>query len=127
MHSSTVKRHAIFLDRDGTIAEEVGYANHVSRFFLFPFAAPAIRRLNEANIPVIVVTNQSGVSRGYFPEALVHQIHERMVAELAAGGARIDGIYYCPHKRADARNQAVGGRAPDKIINGTAPPLRRDR
>ena len=102
MHSSTVKRHAIFLDRDGTIAEEVGYANHVSRFFLFPFAAPAIRRLNEANIPVIVVTNQSGVSRGYFPEALVHQIHERMVAELAAGGARIDGIYYCPHKRDDA-------------------------
>jgi D-glycero-D-manno-heptose 1,7-bisphosphate phosphatase len=100
--SSTVKRHAVFLDRDGTIAEEVGYANHVSRFYMFPFAAQAIRRLNEAGFPAIVVTNQSGVSRGYFPEKLVHEIHERMLAELAAGGARIDGIYYCPHQRADA-------------------------
>ena len=81
------KRRAVFLDRDGTISEEFGYANHISRFQMFPFAAAAIRRLNEAEIPVIVVTNQSGVARGYFGEELVESIHERMRYELAAGGS----------------------------------------
>jgi D-glycero-D-manno-heptose 1,7-bisphosphate phosphatase len=100
--NSHAPRRAVFLDRDGTIAEEVGYANHVSRFQMYPFAAGAIRRLNEAAIPVIVVTNQSGVSRGYFPEVLIEQIHKKMISELAAGGAHVDGIYYCPHQRADA-------------------------
>jgi D-glycero-D-manno-heptose 1,7-bisphosphate phosphatase len=68
---------------------------------MFPFAAAAIRRLNEAEIPVIVVTNQSGVARGYFGEELVASIHKRMSYELAAGGAHVDGVYYCPHVRAD--------------------------
>jgi D-glycero-D-manno-heptose 1,7-bisphosphate phosphatase len=95
------KRRAVFLDRDGTISEEYGYANHISRFQMFPFAAAAIRRLNEAGIPVIVVTNQSGVARGYFGEELVARIHARMSDELAAAGARVDGVYYCPHVRAD--------------------------
>ncbi len=95
------KRRAVFLDRDGTIAEEVGYANHLSRFQLFPFAARAIRRLNEAKIPVVVVTNQSGVARGFFPEELIHRIHEKMGAELAAEGARLEAIYYCPHGKED--------------------------
>ncbi len=91
------QRPAVFLDRDGTIAEEVGYLNHLSRFQMFSFAAQAIRRLNEAGWPVIVVTNQSGVTRGFFPEELVHQVHERMMVELGAAGARVDGVYYCPH------------------------------
>jgi D-glycero-D-manno-heptose 1,7-bisphosphate phosphatase len=90
-------RPAVFLDRDGTISEEVGYLNHASRFRIFPFAASAIRRLNEAGFPVIVVTNQSGVARGYFPESLVREVHEQMTTELAAQGARLDGIYYCAH------------------------------
>jgi D-glycero-D-manno-heptose 1,7-bisphosphate phosphatase len=64
----------------------------------------AIRRLNDARLPVVVVTNQSGVGRGYFPESLVHQVHERMVSELAADGARVDGVYYCPHVAADECN-----------------------
>lgn len=98
------KRRAVFLDRDGTIAEEMGYANHLSRFTIFPFAASAIRRLNEARIPVIVVTNQSGVARAFFPESLVHEMHEKMKAELAAHGAHVDGIYYCPHIRDDNCN-----------------------
>jgi D-glycero-D-manno-heptose 1,7-bisphosphate phosphatase len=93
------KRHAVFLDRDGTVADEVGYVNHIERFNIFPFAAPAIRRLNEARIPVIVVTNQSGVARGFFPESLIGKIHEKMKKQLAAGGAHVDGIYYCPHIR----------------------------
>jgi D-glycero-D-manno-heptose 1,7-bisphosphate phosphatase len=79
----------------------LGYLNHASRFHLYPFAAAAIRRLNEAQIPVVVVTNQSGVGRGYFPESLVRQVHQQMVAELAAQGASLDGIYYCPHVSAD--------------------------
>ena len=64
--------------------------------------AAAIRRLNEAGVPVIVVTNQSGVARNIFPESLVHQVHQKMISELAAGGARIDAIYFCPHKTEDA-------------------------
>ena len=96
-----VDRAAVFLDRDGTIADEVGYLNHVSRFRMFPFAGPAIRRLNEAGLAVIVVTNQSGVARGYFPESLVQQVNECMQRELAAAGARVDAVYYCPHSSAD--------------------------
>jgi D-glycero-D-manno-heptose 1,7-bisphosphate phosphatase len=95
-------RPAVFLDRDGTIAEEVGYLNHASRFRMFPFAAAAIRRLNESGMPVIVVTNQSGVAHGYFPESLVHTVHEMMNIELAAQGARFDAIYYCAHSSSDA-------------------------
>jgi D-glycero-D-manno-heptose 1,7-bisphosphate phosphatase len=93
------RRRAVFLDRDGTIAEEVGYLNHLSRFHLFPFAAGAICRLNQAGFAVVVVTNQSGATRGFFPEDLIHQVHGHMVAELAAAGARINAVYYCPHTR----------------------------
>jgi D-glycero-D-manno-heptose 1,7-bisphosphate phosphatase len=98
---SNAAHPAIFLDRDGTIAEEVGYLNHPSRFRMFPFVAAAIRRLNEAGLPVVVVTNQSGVGRGYFPESLVHSVNELMKKGLAAAGARIDAVYYCPHTSAD--------------------------
>ena len=71
---------------------------------MFPFAGSAIRRLNQADLAVIVVTNQSGVARGYFPESLVQQVHERIRQELASVGAFVDGIYYCPHGSADACN-----------------------
>lgn len=94
-------RTAVFLDRDGTIAEEVGYLNHLSRFHIYPFAATAIRRLNEAGRPVVVVTNQSGVTRGFFPDELVHRVHERLILELAAGGAHLEAVYYCPHSTAE--------------------------
>jgi D-glycero-D-manno-heptose 1,7-bisphosphate phosphatase len=95
------KRPAVFLDRDGTISEEMGYVNHLSRFMIFPYAAAAIRRLNQANLPIIVVTNQSGVARNFFPESLIDEVHRKMKAELAAAGARVDGVYYCPHIRDD--------------------------
>jgi D-glycero-D-manno-heptose 1,7-bisphosphate phosphatase len=90
-------RAAVFLDRDGTICEEVGYLNHISRFRMFSFAAAALRRLNEAEYPVIVVSNQSGVARGYFPESLVQHVNEAMIQQLSEAGARLDAIYYCPH------------------------------
>lgn len=88
---------AVFLDRDGTICEEVGYVNHVDRIQVYPYAASAIRKLNRAGFPVIVVTNQSGVGRGYFSERLVRQAHAKIAKELAAEGARVDAFYYCPH------------------------------
>lgn len=97
-------RPAVFLDRDGTIAEDVGYLNHASRFRMFPFVADAIRRLNEAGYPVVVVTNQSGVGRGYFPESLVRTVNELMTQQLAEAGAKIDAVYYCPHTPADNCN-----------------------
>jgi D-glycero-D-manno-heptose 1,7-bisphosphate phosphatase len=102
MSETRILRPAVFLDRDGTIGEEMGYVNHVDRFQIFPFAAEAIRQLNQAEIPVIVVTNQSGIARNIFPESLVHEVHKKMVAQLAAGGAWIDAIYFCPHKSEDA-------------------------
>jgi len=98
---SDAPRRAVFLDRDGTICEEMGYMNHISRLRVFPFAAAAIRRMNEAGLPVVVLTNQSGVGRKYFPESLVEVVHEKMAAELASGGAHVDAIYYCPHKGID--------------------------
>ena len=94
-------RPAVFLDRDGTICEEMGYLNHISRLHIFPFAATAIRKLNKAGLPVIVVTNQSGISRRIFPESLVNEIHERLSRELSAAGARVDGYYYCAHTKQD--------------------------
>lgn len=101
MSEGRVLRAGVFLDRDGTIAEEVGYLNDIGRFRIFEYSAQAIQRLNRAEFPVIVVTNQSGAARGFFPESLIHQVHERMKKELAAGGAHVDAIYYCPHHRDD--------------------------
>jgi len=88
---------AVFLDRDGTINEEMGYINHLSRFRVFPQAVPAIRRLNEAGLKVVLVSNQSGIARGYFSEALLQQVHQQLSELLAAGGARLDGLYLCTH------------------------------
>ncbi len=95
--ASTPLRPAVFLDRDGTINEQMGYINHISRFYLLPGVPEAIRRLNEAGIPVVVVTNQSGLARGYFPAELLTAVHEKMVTLLAEHGAHVDGIYICPH------------------------------
>ncbi len=94
---SLLRTPAVFLDRDGTINEEMGYINHLSRFRLLPASAAGIRRLNEAGVKVLVVTNQSGAARGYFPPALVTAVHEKMVDLLAREGARLDGIYACLH------------------------------
>jgi D-glycero-D-manno-heptose 1,7-bisphosphate phosphatase len=92
-----MKRPAVFIDRDGTISEEVGYINHPSRFSLFPFAAEAIKHLNENGWLAIVITNQAGVARGYFSEEMIHTVHGQMAKELEGAGARLDAIYYCAH------------------------------
>jgi D-glycero-D-manno-heptose 1,7-bisphosphate phosphatase len=88
---------AVFLDRDGTVSEEVGYVNHIDRFKVYPWTADAIRKLNDAGTPVFLITNQSGVARGYFPEDLVKEVHRRLNEALAPNGAFLNGTYYCPH------------------------------
>jgi len=90
-------RPAVFIDRDGTLTDEVGYVNHPSRLRLLPRSAEAIRRLNAAGVAAVVVTNQAGIARGYFSEKLLHEIHDVLRAQLAAAGARLDGLYACVH------------------------------
>ena len=88
---------AVFLDRDGTINEEMGYINHSDRFVLLPSAAVAIRRINESGLKAVVITNQSGAARGYFPVDLIDQVHQEMSSLLEEEGAFLDGIYTCTH------------------------------
>jgi D-glycero-D-manno-heptose 1,7-bisphosphate phosphatase len=90
-------RPAVFLDRDGTLIEDVGYLDSLSRLMLFPWTIDAIRALNRAGLPLVVVTNQSGVARKYFVESFVQETHRALDARLAEGGARVDAYYYCPH------------------------------
>ena len=92
-----MKKTAVFLDRDGTINEQVGYVNHVDRIWLLPGAAKAIRKLNRLSIPAIVVSNQAGAARGYFPAVLIDHANERLESLLALEEAFLDDIYYCPH------------------------------
>ena len=90
-------RVAVFLDRDGTINEEMGYLNHIDRFVLIPGAVAAIRSINESGLKAVVVTNQSGAARGYFPKELIDQVHQKMSDLLEEEGAFLDGIYSCTH------------------------------
>jgi D-glycero-D-manno-heptose 1,7-bisphosphate phosphatase len=92
-----VSTPALFLDRDGTLIEEVGYLDRPERVELYPWSTDAIRALNRAGVRVVMVTNQSGVARGFFSEALVQAVHAHIAERLAAGGAHIDAYYYCPH------------------------------
>ncbi len=88
---------AIVMDRDGTVCDEVGYVNHVSRIRLLPRSAAAIRLARDAGFRPVVVTTQAGVARGYFDEDLVHRVHDRIRELLADEGTAVDAIYYCPH------------------------------
>lgn len=92
-----MKQRAVFIDRDGTLSDEVGYINHPSRFRLLPYAADAIKHLNENGWLAIVTTNQAGVARGYFSEDMIATVHEAMTKDLERDGARLDAIYYCAH------------------------------
>ena len=97
MPESDARRPAIFFDRDGTLAEEIGYVNHVSRFHLLPWAAEAVRRVNQAGLLAVVVTNQSGIARRMFPESLVKEVHRILAEKIREGGGNLAAIYYCPH------------------------------
>ncbi len=87
----------MFIDRDGTISEEVGYVNHPSRFRLYPYAADAIKVLNKSGWLAIVITNQAGVARGYFSEDVIVSVHDQLERDLQNASAQLDAIYYCAH------------------------------
>ncbi len=90
-------RAAVFLDRDGTINHEVQYLHDPAKLRLTRGAARAIRLLNEAQMLVIVVTNQSGIGRGYYSLQAMEAVHRELTRRLSDRGAHLDAIYYCPH------------------------------
>lgn len=89
-----MKKPAVFVDRDGTLIEEVNFLSRLEDLRVFPFTAAAIKQLKDNGFLVIVLTNQSGIARGKYSEADMHAIHDQIQAEL--NGA-IDAFYYCPH------------------------------
>ena len=96
-------RPAVFIDRDGTLTDEVGYVNHPQRLRLLPRSAAAVRRLNESRVPAVVVTNQAGIARGYFSEDVLHAVTGELRAQLERGGARLDGVYVCTHHPSEGK------------------------
>jgi D-glycero-D-manno-heptose 1,7-bisphosphate phosphatase len=88
---------AVFMDRDGTISEEVGYMYHAGLYRVFSWSGPAIRKINEHGMKAVMITNQSGVGRGYFDTASVEEVHGILNAELATHHAKLDAIYACIH------------------------------
>lgn len=95
-------RPAVFLDRDGTIIVDTGYVARPDDVVLLPGAGDAIARLNGRRIPVIVVSNQSGIGRGLFTRSDFERVEARVAAELAARGAHVDAVYICPHRPDEA-------------------------
>ncbi|MCK4739417.1 MAG: HAD family hydrolase [Deltaproteobacteria bacterium] len=99
--SLPISEVAVFLDRDGTINIDTGYIGVAEGFTLITGAAVAIRLLNQTGVKVFIVTNQSGIGRGYFTETDLGLVNARMKELLSLEGARIDGIYYCTHRPDD--------------------------
>ncbi|HEX2385457.1 MAG TPA: HAD family hydrolase [Candidatus Binatia bacterium] len=95
-------RRGVLLDRDGTLIRDVGYLCRVDQMELLPHAAESVRLLREAGLTIAIVTNQSAVGRGLLDETQLASIHRELEARLAAGGAKVDGIYYCPHHPTEA-------------------------
>ncbi len=95
--NSIAKRPAVFLDRDGTINLEKDYLYRIEDFEFIPGVPQAIKKLKQAGYLVIVVTNQSGVARGYFGLDDVTRLHEHIQKQLVAAGTGIDAFYVCPH------------------------------
>lgn len=91
------KNIAVFLDRDGTINEEVGYLDSLDKLKIIPGTYEAIRLINESEMKAVVISNQAGVARGLFPEDFVKITHEYLQNALRKKGAYIDNFYYCPH------------------------------
>lgn len=97
------KNTAVFLDRDGTINEEVGYLDSLEKFKIIPSAYEAIKLINLSGMKAVVVTNQAGVAKGLFPEELISVVHRHLLTALHQQGAHIDQFYYCPHHPTDGQ------------------------
>jgi D-glycero-D-manno-heptose 1,7-bisphosphate phosphatase len=121
-----MKKRAVFLDRDGTLNVDVGYPRDFAQVTLFPWSAEAVRRINAAGFVAVVVTNQSGVGRGFFSEEELQTLHRRMIEALAAEGARLDAVYYCPQYDYAAEPRYRGGCTCRKPATGMAERASRD-
>ena len=111
MADKNLQACAIFMDRDGTVSEEVGYMYHAGLYRPFPWTGEAIRKINDSGMKAILATNQSGVERGYFKESTIHEVHDVLQRELLKWEARMDAIYYCPHipeRNCDCRKPKPG-------------------
>lgn len=97
MKREKARRPAVFLDRDGTLIHDAGFLNRASQVKLFSGTVPALKLLRKAGFYLFVVSNQSGVARGYFPESSVKAANRRVQVLLKAKGTRIDSFFYCPH------------------------------
>lgn len=93
-----MKQPAVFIDRDGTLIEEVNFLSRVEDLSFFSYTDEAIRLLKEHGFLIIVVTNQSGIGRGIFPESAMHEIHEKIQRDLTE---KLDAFYFCPHLPTD--------------------------
>lgn len=92
-----MKKRAVFLDRDGTINKDVGYPNSYGMIEIYPYSFDAVRKINASGFLAVIVTNQSGIGRGFIEEKNLNDIHRKLRLAFAAKNARFDGIYYCPH------------------------------
>lgn len=94
---SAAFRPVVFLDRDGTLNEEVGYIRNLDDLNLIAGAAAAVLKLNQAQVAAVLITNQTGAARGYYAEDHIRNLNSRLVDLLSAAGAHLDALYYCPH------------------------------
>lgn len=94
---ANVEKPVVFIDRDGTLNVEKGYLRNLEDLVLIPGAAQAVKQLNDAGIAAILITNQSGAARQYFPESHIQNLHKRLLNLLAQENAFLDAVYYCPH------------------------------
>ncbi len=112
----TRKNKAVFLDRDGVLVTEADYLRHEKDLRLLPGAAAALVRLRRAGFKLVVVTNQSGVARGYLSLATLARIHRLLRALLRQKGARLDAIYFCPHHPETGRRVRCRCRKPGTLM-----------
>ena len=111
--ASGKRDRAVFLDRDGVVIEEVNYLRRPEQLKLIPGAARAIARLRQAGFKVVVVTNQSGVARGYLTLKTLREVHRLLGRRLAEQDAKLDGLYFCPHRPASAGRRGCSCRKPE--------------
>ena len=95
--SAAIKKKAVFLDRDGNINKDIGYPHSYHQIKIYPYSFEAVRKINQAGLAAVIITNQSGIGRGLIKESELQDIHEKMQAAFARQNAYFDGIYYCPH------------------------------
>src|SRR5436189_5933155 len=88
---------AIFMDRDGTVSEDVGYMYHAGLYKVFSWTGPAIRKINDSGMKAVLITNQYGVGRGYFDEADVEKDQRILLTKIHVHGTKLDAVYVCVH------------------------------